>query len=599
MTEEGKASASPAPERSGPRSDEPIGLEGFRALDRMAEALNAQLSSGLSSAALALAMFDWSLHLARAPGKRAELMHKAARKATRLVGFAAAAAGDPSTPSCIDPLPGDSRLRHEGWQQLPYRLWYQSFLLNQQWLYNVTHDVPGVTPHHEQVISFTARQFLDVFSPSNIPYANPEIVEKTRETGGLNFMQGFQNWVEDVSHFATGQPPVGAENFVVGRDVAVTAGKVVYRNHLIELIQYVPRTETVRPEPILVVPAWIMKYYILDLSPQNSLIRYLVEQGYTVFCISWRNPTSADRDLTLDDYRRFGVMAALQAVNVIVPGQKVHAAGYCLGGTLLSVAAAAMSRSKDDRLASITLFAAQIDFSEPGELALFIDHSQMHLLESMMWNRGYLSADQMAGAFQILRSNDLVWSRHVHDYLMGERTPMIDLMAWNADSTRMPYRMHAEYLQRFYLDNELATGRFMVDDRPAALQNIRTPMFVVGTERDHVAPWRSVYKIHYLADTDVVTFVLTSGGHNAGIVSEPGRPRRHFRIATKQAADTCLSAEEWVVMARLREGSWWPAWVEWLDSHSTADRVASPVMGAPASGYVPLEDAPGTYVLQR
>ena len=216
-------------------------------------------------------------------------------------------------------------------------------------------------------------------------------------------------------------------------------------------------------------------------------------------------------------------MAALDAVSAIVPGRKIHATGYCLGGTLLSIAAAAMARAGDDRLATVTLLAAQTDFTEPGELALFIDHSQMHFLESMMWNRGYLSADQMAGAFQLLRTNDLIWSRLVHDYLMGERTPMNDLMAWNADSTRMPYRMHAEYLQRLYLDNELAAGRFMVDGRPAAIQNIRAPMFVVGTERDHVAPWRSVYKIHYLTDTDV-TFVLTSGGHNAGIVSEPGHP---------------------------------------------------------------------------
>ena len=289
-------------------------------------------------------------------------------------------------------------------------------------------------------------------------------------------------------------------------------------------------------EPVLIVPAWIMKYYILDLSPQNSLVRYLVEKGFTVFCISWLNPTAEDRDLTLDNYRRLGVMAGLEAINAIVPGRGIHATGYCLGGTLLSIAAAAMGHTGDHRLASVTLFAAQTDFSEPGELALFVDHSQLHFLESIMWNRGYLSADQMAGAFQFLRSNDLVWSRIVHDYLMGGRRPMNDLMAWNADSTHMPYRMHAEYLQRLYLDNELAAGRFMVEGRAAAIQNIRAPMFVVATERDHVAPWESVYNIDQLADTDV-TFVLTSGGHNAGIVSEPGLARRRYRIADKGAED--------------------------------------------------------------
>ncbi|WP_269434402.1 PHA/PHB synthase family protein [Vineibacter terrae] len=580
------------------QKDDPSGLEGFRAFDRMREALTAQLTGGLSPAALGLALFDWSIHLAAAPGKQAELASKAWRKAGRLAAHMAASASDPGTPPCIEPLPGDRRFRDPGWQALPYRLWAQAFLLNQQWWHNVTRGVPGVTPHHEDVVAFTARQLLDMASPSNVPFLNPEIIRRAHETGGANFVQGFQNWAEDAGRLAAGQPPAGAETFAVGRNVAVTPGRVVYRNHLIELIQYAPATPSVQAEPLLIVPAWIMKYYILDLSPQNSLVRYLVERGHTVFCISWRNPTAQDRDLTLDDYRRLGVMAALDAINAIVPDRQVQAVGYCLGGTLLSIAAAAMARARDDRLASVTLLAAQTDFSEPGELALFIDHSQMHFLESMMWNRGYLAADQMAGAFQLLRSSDLIWSRLVHDYLIGERTPMIDLMAWNADATRMPYRMHAEYLQRLYLDNELAAGRLMVDGRPAALQNIRAPLFVVGTEWDHVAPWRSVYKIHYLSDT-AVTFVLTNGGHNAGIVSEPGRKRRHFRIAGKQPADPCLSPDEWVAAAPPREGSWWPAWADWLAARSTPGRVAPPAMGAAAKGYAPLDDAPGTYVLQR
>jgi polyhydroxyalkanoate synthase len=578
--------------------EETVGSEAFRAIDRMSEALGAQATGGISPAAIALAFFDWSIHLAAAPGKRMELAHKAARKAVRLLTHFAAASQHPETPSCIAPLPGDYRFSAAGWEKLPYSFWAQAFLLNQQWWHNVTHEVPGVTPHHQDVISFIARQILDVFSPSNLPFANPEIVRKTAETGGANFVQGFQNWLEDFNRLVTGRPPVGTENFQVGRDVAVTTGKVVYRNHLIELIQYSPATENVVAEPVLIVPAWIMKYYILDLSPQNSVIRYLVERGHTVFCVSWRNPDAEDRDLTMDDYRRMGVMAALDAVNTIVPNRKIHATGYCLGGTLLAIAAAAMAHSGDNRLATLTLLAAQTDFTEPGELALFIDHSQMHFLESMMWNRGYLSADQMAGAFQLLRTNDLVWSRHVRDYLMGERTPMNDLMAWNADSTRMPYKMHAEYLRRLYLNNELAGGGFMVDGKPAALQNIRVPIFVVGTERDHVAPWRSVYKIHQLCDTDV-TFVLTSGGHNAGIVSEPGHPRRRFRISTRRAEDPYLGPDEWTELARYKDGSWWPDWSEWLTNHSTPNRVPAPSMGAATQGYRPIVDAPGTYVLQR
>ena len=581
-----------------PPVEESVGSEAFRAIDRMRVALSAQATAGISPASLALAFFDWSIHLASSPGKRLELVDKASRKASRLLAFCTDAAGKPGAPPCIEPLPGDFRFRAQGWHNPPYNFLAQAFLLNQQWWHNVTHEVPGVTPHHEEVVSFAARQFLDMFSPSNFPFTNPEVVEKTIETGGANFIRGFQNWVEDVKRLTTRQPPVDAENFQVGRDVATTPGKVVYRNHLIELIQYAPSTETVMAEPVLIVPAWIMKYYILDLSPQNSLVRYLVGQGYTVFCISWRNPGAEDRDLSMDDYRRSGVMAALDAVSAIVPERKIHATGYCLGGTLLSIAAAAMACAGDDRLATVTLLAAQTDFTEPGELALFIDHSQMHFLESMMWNKGYLSADQMAGAFSLLRTNDLIWSRVVRDYLMGERAPMIDLMAWNADSTRMPYKMHAEYLQRLYLDNELAAGRFMVDGRPAALQNIRAPMFVVGTERDHVAPWRSVYKIHYLADTDV-TFVLTSGGHNAGIVSEPGHPRRHFRIALKRDADRCLGPDEWAAAAVSKDGSWWVDWCRMARRPFQTGARAASQLGDAGKAYAPLEDAPGTYVRQR
>ncbi|HMO28937.1 alpha/beta fold hydrolase [Enterovirga sp.] len=598
MSVQDPTTISVSPPRTAAREREGLSLKAFRSIDRMREALSAQFTGGLSPQALALAFFDWSIHLAAAPGKRAELAYKTADKAYRLLGLLAASTLDAAAPACIEPLPGDERFAGEAWRRFPYNVWAQAFLLNQQWWHNVTREVPGVTPHHEEVASFVARQLLDVASPANVPFANPEVVARTIETGGMNFAQGLRNWLEDASRLVAGQPPVGAENFIVGRDVAVTPGKVVYRNHLVELIQYAPATATVRAEPILIVPAWIMKYYILDLSPRNSLIRHLVAQGHSVFCISWRNPTEEDRDISLDDYRRLGVMAALDALGAIMPGWRVHAVGYCLGGTLLSIAAAAMAKAGDQRLASMTLFAAQTDFTEPGELALFIDHSQMHYLESVMWNRGYLAAGQMAGAFQLLRSNDLVWSRLVHDYLMGERTPMSDLMAWNADTTRMPYRMHAEYLRELYLDNALAAGRRTADGRPVALQNIRVPLFVVGTERDHVAPWRSVYKIHYLTDSDV-TFVLTSGGHNAGIVSEPGHPHRHFRIATRTHGDVDLGPDEWLEQTPSREGSWWPSWTEWLGGHSAPEPVAPPAMGSPERNLAPLGNAPGTYVFQR
>jgi polyhydroxyalkanoate synthase subunit PhaC len=296
----------------------------------------------------------------------------------------------------------------------------------------------------------------------------------------------------------------------------------------------------------------------------------------------------------MEDYLKLGPMAALDVVNAVVPDRKVHVTGYCLGGTLLAIAAAAMARDGDDRLKSVTLFASQTDFTEAGELMLFINESQIAFVEDLMWQQGFLDTAQMAGAFQILRSNDLVWSRIVHDYLMGARTPMTDLTAWNADATRMPYRMHTEYLRRLFLDDELAEGRFAVGARPVVLSDIRVPIFAVGSTRDHVAPWHSTYKINLLTDTDV-TYLLTTGGHNAGIVSEPGHPHRSYQIMTKKAADRYVDPEAYLATAPRKEGSWWPEWVDWLADHS-GEAVASPAAGSAA--YPPLCAAPGTYVMQ-
>ena len=570
----------------------------FEAIDRMQDTMISRFSGGISPASLTLAYMDWALHLQASPGKQLEAIQKAHRKVSRLSTYMLSTLNQEEAECCIEPLPGDNRFRGEAWKKQPFALWSQAFLLQQQWWHNITHDVPGVSPHHEEVVSFITRQLLDIYAPSNNPFTNPDVIARTRETNGQNFVEGFRNWREDMRRQLQGKPPVGAEDFVPGEDVAVTPGKVVYRNHLIELIQYSPATKEVHAEPILIVPAWIMKYYILDLSPHNSLVKFLTEQGFTVFIISWRNPTADDHDLSLGDYRRMGVMDSLDAISAICPDRKVHAAGYCLGGTLLSITAAAMAREHDNRLASISLLAAQTDFSEPGELALFIDHSQMNFLESVMWNRGFLSADEMAGAFQLLRSNDLLWSRLVHEYMMGQRSPMFDIMAWNADTTRMPYRMHSEYLKRLYINNDLANGRFMVEGRPVALQNISAPLFAVGTEHDHVAPWHSVYKVHRLLDTDI-TFALTNGGHNAGIVSEPNHNGRRYHIAHHKHRDPILSPEQWMERAEEKTGSWWTSWSEWLAKHSSPDMIRPPTLGASRKGYRPLDDAPGTYVFQR
>jgi polyhydroxyalkanoate synthase len=563
-------------------------------VDRSVHAATARFTAGLSPMAFAEAYLDWGSHLAFLPGKRARLGEKAAKKAARLglYGIRRATGGD-SEP-CIVPLPQDHRFDDPAWRTMPFDLYYQSFLLVQQWLHNATTEVRGVTRQHEKMVAFATRQMLDVWSPTNFVATNPEVLSATARTLGGNLVVGACNFVEDVLRAASGRKPAGAEAFEPGRNVAVTPGKVVYRNDLIELIQYAPSTGEVRPEPILVVPAWIMKYYVLDLSPANSLVRYLVGRGYTVFMISWKNPGPEDRDVRFDDYRSRGVMAAIDAVCAIVPGRKLHAAGYCLGGTLLSIAAAAMARDGDDRLATTTYFAAQMDFTDAGELTLFINESQLAFLEDTMWEQGFLDARQMAGAFQLLRSNDLVWSRAVREYLLGQRAPMNDLAAWNADATRMPYRMHIEYLRALFLDNALAEGRYVAGGRPVALGDLRLPTFAVGTETDHIAPWRSVFKVHSLTDAEV-TFVLTTGGHNAGVVSAPGHGHRSYRILTHAVEGRHLDPDAWLEGSRHEDGSWWPAWAEWLDAHSGAP-VSPPALGATTGPYRARADAPGAYV---
>lgn len=559
--------------------------------DRAFHATVARLTGGLSPAAVALAFADWQLHLLAAPGKSAELAGEALQHAADIVKAFAPRHATFQPWSIIKPPETDHRFAGRDWELPPFNLLAQAFLLTENWWHSTTSGVRGLARSDAAIVDFVQRQCLDTLAPTNFANVNPKVLRKIMETGGGNFLYGLHNWVEDWLKLLGGGGP--GQQFAVGKDVAVTPGKVVYRNELIELIQYAPTTPTVRPEPVLIVPAWIMKYYILDLSPRNSLVRYLVQNGFTVFMISWKNPTSEDRNLGLEDYRERGVDAAVAAIKGIMPDRQIHAAGYCLGGTLLSIAVAQLERDCPGCLRSVTLLAAQTDFTEAGELTLFINESQVAFLEDMMWQRGVLGPMQMAGAFQMLRSNDLLWSRVVHDYLIGERAPPSDLMSWNADATRMPYRMHSEYLRELFLNNDLAEGRYHVNGKPIALSDLHKPMFVVGTLRDHVAPWRSVHKIHFLAEADT-TFVLANGGHNAGIVAAPDEGDRSYQMMTKKASDPYVGPDEWIKLAPSHEGSWWGEWVRFLAAHS-GSLVAPPSLDGGRS----LQDAPGSYVLQH
>lgn len=561
--------------------------------DRMFHAFMGRFTGFISPGSLSLAWIDWLVHLSASPGKQQLLAEKVVRKATRLGLYAARTLAGGECGPCIEPLTQDRRFRAPQWQNWPFCFIYQSFLLQQQWWHNATTGIGGMSEHHQQVASFASRQLLDMMSPVNFITSNPEVLDATSREGGQNLLRGLQYLVEDWERSLGGHPPLGTDNFRPGHEVAITPGQVVFRNHLIELIQYAPQTPKVFRSPVMFIPAWIMKYYILDLSPHNSLVNYLVSRGHTVYMISWRNPGSADRDLGMEDYLRHGALAALEQVKQREHGERVQAVGYCLGGTLLAILAAWLAQQHRDDLASLTLLAAQTDFTEAGELRLFIDDSQLDYLDDVMWSQGYLDNRQLAGAFQLLRSRDLFWSRMVNNYLLGQRETMTDLMAWNADATRMPYRMQSEYLRQLFLDNDLFAGRYRVDDRPLSLGDIRVPSFVVATETDHVSPWRSVYKLNLVIGADM-TFLLTSGGHNAGICSEPGHPRRHFRQMLLPHSENYIDPDRWLRCTPSRQGSWWSAWAEWLEREQ-ASRPSHPVVCNDRS----LPAAPGHYVLQK
>lgn len=559
----------------------------------------ARAAHGISPSSLAQAQADWLTHLLVSPSRQAALASSALRKSLAWLQYLARVQQG-ACEDCIEGQPQDKRFGRPEWRMQPFGALAQGFLLQQQWWAEATRGVRGVSRHHEELTAFLARQWLDMLSPSNFVATNPQVLKETWGTGGMNLANGFANWSRDALAVASGGKPRGVENFIPGRDVALTPGKVVMRNHLAELIQYEPSTAKVAKEPVLIVPSWIMKFYILDLTPADSLVKYLVDQGHTVFMVSWRNPGAEDAGLGLEDYLRQGVMAPIDAVRALRPHAGIHAMGYCLGGTLLAIAAAALAERDAHPLKTVSLLAAQVDFEEPGELGLFIDESQIAFLEDVMAERGYLDGRQMAGAFQLINSKDLVWSKLVHEYLMGAQTPMTALRAWNADATRMPARMHSEYLRGLYLRNDLAEGRFRVGGRPVDLADIRVPMFVVATEKDHVSPWHSVYRILRLARAET-TFVLTSGGHNVGIVNPPAggaaHPEAGYRMGRSAARQAPADPQQWLAAAAPFQGSWWPCWQQWLREHSAGTVKARPVAAPPLAG--PAAAAPGTYVLQE
>ena len=561
-------------------------------LDRGRRGRFGMLLGGQSPWAALQAWEDWAFHLMLSRGKQIELWELALEAASSL--HRALLEGEVQNGSLGSSSP-DRRFRDPGWKRPPFSLLAQAQLAAEAQWRAATKDVPGMGRHHAKRVDFLGSFMLNALAPVNFAWTNPTVLEAAWKTAGVNFAAGASLLAEDLMRLARGEKLKGLEQFRIGENIAVTEGKVVFRNELMELIQYAPTTSQVREEPLLIVPAWIMKYYVLDLSPGNSLVRNLVDQGFTVFIISWKNPGAELRDTSLDDYRSKGVMTAIDVIGRIVSGRKLHAVGYCLGGTILAIAAAAMDRDHDDRLASLSLLAAQTDFEEAGELMLFIDESQLALLEDIMHVQGFLETRQMAGAFYVLRANEMIFAQFVERYLLGEPRAPSDLDAWLADPTRMPARMHGEYLRQLFLDNSFAHGNYLVDGRAVAVKDIKTSVFALGAEQDHIAPWRSVYKIELYSSADT-EFILTGGGHNSSVVSPPEKAGAYYRVRACDPSDKYIDPDTWLASATRKQGSWWPEWIRWLDAHSSSVRVAPTFRSN--TGPVSCGPAPGTYVLE-
>jgi polyhydroxyalkanoate synthase len=490
----------------------------------------------------------------------------------------------------------DRRFKAEDWDKNPFFAYIkQIYLATSQSFLRLVAGSDELDAKTARKIEFYTRQYLDALAPTNFALTNPQVLHATVETGGRNLLDGLKNFLADIDpkdgKLKTSM--VDASAFELGRNVAVTPGKVVYQNDLMQLIQYAPATDTVCRRPLLIIPPWINKYYILDLQPRNSFIKWAVAQGLTVFIISWVNPDRRLAQKDFDDYVREGPLAALDAIARATGERDVTAIGYCLGGTLLGATLALMQARGDTRIKAATFFTAMLDFAEPGDLGVFIDEEQLQSLEAGMREQGYLDGAEMATTFNMLRANDLIWSFVINNYLLGKQPLAFDLLYWNADSTRMPARMHSTYLRKMYLENAFCQpGAMSVDGTPIDLRRIEIPACFISAVEDHIAPWKSTYAGASLLG-GAVEFILSKAGHVAGIINPPG-PRQygHYRGAPPRT----LTAEQWLAAATPQEESWWSAWAAWLNQHS-GDKVAARV---PGSGELPaLEDAPGSYVRVR
>jgi poly[(R)-3-hydroxyalkanoate] polymerase subunit PhaC len=499
------------------------------------------------------------------------------------------------TPPVATPEAGDQRFADPEWSSNQfYDFLKQAYLLTTRWANQLVSDAANLDPHTKRKAEFYVRQIANALSPSNFVLTNPELLRETLASNAENLVRGTRMLAEDIEA-GGGRLRIRQSDssmFEVGRNLAITPGKVIFQNDLLQLIQYAPSTATVLKRPLLIVPPWINKYYILDLTPEKSFIKWCVDHGLTVFCISWVNPDARLAQKTFEDYVRQGPPAALAAIKQATGEEKVHAVGYCVGGTMLAVALAAMAAWRDDRIVSATLLAAQVDFTYAGDLKVFIDEEQVEALERRMAERGYLEGTTMATVFNLLRSNDLVWPYVINNYLMGKAPFPFDLLYWNSDATRLPAANHSFYLRNCYLDNKLSKGEMMIGNTPIDLKSIMVPVYNLATREDHIAPAKSVL-LGCKFFGGPVRFVLSGSGHIAGVINPPDKNKYQYWTGPRpHSADL----DRWLARAKEHPGSWWPDWLAWLKRQEPG-KVAARVPGDGA--LKAIEDAPGSYVKVR
>jgi polyhydroxyalkanoate synthase subunit PhaC len=490
----------------------------------------------------------------------------------------------------VTPEPGDNRFKDPAWSENPvFDFIKQSYLLNARWLRKTLGEVEGIDADAAHKLDFYGRALVDAMSPTNFPLTNPAVLRETAETKGENLRKGFANFLEDVKGGGGALRPrhTDMSAFEVGRNIAVSPGAVVFQNELFQLLQYAPTTETVYKRPLLIIPPWINKFYILDLRPDNSFIRWATAQGYTVFVMSWVNPDERFKELSFADYLKQGIFAALDAVKDATGERQMSAIGYCIGGTLLAMALAYMAAKGDDRITSATFFAAQVDFTEAGDLRVFTDAQQVAAIEQQVKAKGYLDGGAMAAIFNMLRANDLIWSFFVNNYLMGKDPQAFDLLYWNADPTRFPARLLVDYLRGMYGENNLVKkGGFVIDGVPIDLTQIKIPLYIQATREDHIAPAKSVFKGMKVLGGDK-RFVLAGSGHIAGVINPPDKKKYQHWI--NESGKAYADVESWLAAAKEHPGSWWPDWDTWLGAKS-GERVPARKIGRS------IEPAPGSYV---